>query len=295
MTDTQTHRPRRSVLYMPGSKQRALEKATGLPADALILDLEDAVAPDEKPAARDLVMAAVKDAPYGPREVIVRINGLDTEWGRADLEAAATAAPDAILVPKVESASMIAEVEAALDAAGTPASTTIWAMMETPRAMLRAAEIADASPRLACLVMGTNDLVKEIDAEHTPAREPVLAALGLCVLAAKAAGTAIVDGVYNAFKDDEGLRASCEQGRAMGFDGKTLIHPAQIAAANGAFAPTPDDVERARRTVAAHQAALAEGKGVAVLDGRIVEALHVDTARRTLTRAEAIEALEAAP
>ena len=294
MTDTQTHRPRRSVLYMPGSKQRALEKATGLPADALILDLEDAVAPDEKPAARDLVMAAVKDAPYGPREVIVRINGLDTEWGRADLEAAATAAPDAILVPKVESASMIAEVEAALDAAGTPASTTIWAMMETPRAMLRAAEIADASPRLACLVMGTNDLVKEIDAEHTPAREPVLAALGLCVLAAKAAGTAIVDGVYNAFKDDEGLRASCEQGRAMGFDGKTLIHPAQLDICNRVFAPDEAALDLASRQVEAYEQAIARGEAVAVVDGRIVENLHVATARKLLARAEAIAAMEAA-
>jgi len=287
-------RPRRSVLYMPGSNPRALEKARGLPADGLILDLEDAVGPAEKETARSLVSEAVRGRGYGKREVIVRINGLDTLWGGADLEMAAFAAPDAILVPKVESAGTVQEVAARLASLGTPERTRIWAMMETPLAMLRAHEIAASSPRLACLVMGTNDLVKELHAEHTEARVPVVTALGLCLLAARACKLSILDGVHNAIQDTERLRASCVQGREMGFDGKTLVHPSQIAAANEAFAPSAGELDLARRYVDAFDEAGRQGRGVAVVEGRIVENLHVENARRLLALAEAIAALEAA-
>lgn len=284
--------PYRSVLYMPGSKSRALEKARTLAADALILDLEDAVAPAEKPAARDLVGAAVEGGGYGRRKLIVRINGLETEWGAADLERAAKAGPDAILLPKVESAADIARVADALVAHGAPEKTRIWAMMETPRGVLNAAAIAGAHERLEGFVLGTNDLVKDLGAAHTPDRLPLVASLGLCLLAARAEGLVCVDGVYNAFKDDEGLRASCVQGREMGFDGKTLIHPAQLAVTNEVFAPTDDDIALAKTQVEAFEEAEARGEGVAVVDGKIVENLHVVTARRLLARAEAIAALE---
>ena len=287
-------RPRRSVLYMPGSKPRALEKARGLAADALILDLEDAVAPGEKAAAREGVVAALAEGGYGPRETVVRVNGLDTEWGAADLDAAAATGADAILVPKVESAAMVAEVERRMIAAGAPDSMLVWAMMETPLGVLRADEIAQASARMGCFVMGTNDLVKDLGADHMPGRESVLTSLGLCILAAKAHGLAVVDGVHNAFRDLDGLRASCEQGRAMGFDGKTLIHPAQLDVANEVFAPDAAALERARVEVAAYAEAEARGEGVAVVDGRIVENLHAEAARRLIARAEAIAAMEAA-
>ena len=283
-----TARPRRSVLYMPGSKPRALEKARGLPADSLILDLEDAVIPAEKEAARDLVCDAVRSGGYGAREIVIRINGLDTEWGADDLTTAAQAGPDAILIPKVESADMIHEVQARLGDDG-PA---IWAMMETPLGMLNAGQIAGASSRLVCLVMGTNDLVKELGAQHTPTRQPVITALGLCMLAARAHGLAILDGVYNAYKDDHGLEASCLQGLEMGFDGKTLIHPAQLAVTNRVFAPSVQDIAKARRYVDAFAEAEAAGQGVAVVDGQIVENLHVATARALLARAEAIARME---
>ncbi|MEL6996788.1 MAG: CoA ester lyase [Pseudomonadota bacterium] len=292
MTD-HTARPRRSALYMPGSKPQALDKARSLAADALILDLEDAVVPAEKPAARDTVTAALAQGGYGGRELIVRINGLDTPWGPDDLIAAATSGADAVLIPKVESAETIHDVSARLDAAGAPNEMAIWAMMETPRGMLNAAGIAGASPRLACLVMGTNDLVKELDAQHTETRLPVITALGLCMLAARANGQAILDGVYNAYKDDEGLRASCVQGREFGFDGKTLIHPAQLAFTNAVFGPDADEIALAERYVAAFAEAEAGGQGVAVVDGRIVENLHVETARKLLARADAIKALAA--
>ena len=290
MTD-HTARPRRSVLYMPGSKPRALEKARGLAADVLILDLEDAVVPAEKAAARQQVLDAISEGGYGSRELVIRINGLDTEWGADDLAAAAMSGADAVLIPKVESAGMIADAVAKLDAAGAPATLSVWAMMETPLGMLNAAEIA-ASPRLACLVMGTNDLVKELDAAHTETRLPVITALGLCMLAARAYGLAIVDGVYNAYKDEDGLRASCLQGKEMGFDGKTLIHPAQLAVTNEVFAPSSDDIALAERYVAAFAETEAAGQGVAVVDGRIVENLHVETAKKLLNRAEAIAKLE---
>jgi len=281
------HRPRRSVLYMPGSKSRALDKAATLPADALILDLEDAVSPMEKSAARDLVCEAVKSRPFGPREVIVRINGAQTEWGEADLAAAAEARPDAILLPKVESPDDIAKARA------VAGDIAIWAMMETPRGLLNADAIA-AAPGLACMVMGTNDLAKELHASHIPGRIPMIASLGLALLAARAHGLAIIDGVYNAFKDDEGLRVECEQGRDMGFDGKTLIHPAQLAVTNEVFGPSPEALEEARAQIAAFEQTEASGGGVAVVNGRIVENLHVENARRLLAEADAIATLEEA-
>lgn len=287
------NRPRRSVLYMPGSKERALEKAKTLPADALILDLEDAVTPDEKANARSLVAQAVQEGGYGARELVIRINGLETPWGQDDLAAACAASPHAILLPKVESAKMVLDIEQQMQNLGAKPETLLWAMMETPLGMLNAAEIARATPRLGCFIMGTNDLVKDLNAEHTPAREPVVTALGLSMLAAKAHGLAIVDGVYNAFKDDDGLRASCLQGRAMGFDGKTLIHPAQIETCNQIFSPDEAALDLARRQVAAFQEATEKGEGVAVVDGKIVENLHVETANRLLAKADAINAMEA--
>ena len=289
----QMTRPRRSVLYMPGSRARALEKARSLPADGLILDLEDAVGIAEKEAARAQVANAVREGDFGRREVIVRINALDTSWGADDLEMAAFVKPDAILVPKVERAETVQQVAARLEALRAGSETQLWAMMETPLAMLNAPEIAASHPRLACLVMGTNDLVKELQAEDTETRQPVLTALGLCVLAARAYKLGILDGVYNAIKDEERLRVSCRQGREMGFDGKTLIHPSQIAVANEVFAPSEAELEQARRYVEAFEEAEAAGRGVAVVDGRLVENLHVENARRLLVQAEAIHALEA--
>lgn len=275
-------RPYRSVLYIPGSNARALEKARGLAADAIIFDLEDAVAPAEKPAARATLKAALAED-YGPRARIVRINGLDTEWGREDAAALATGA-DAVLVPKVST-------PADLDAvAALTGDTPLWAMMETALGMLNAAAIA-AHPRLEGMVMGTNDLAKELGSRNRPDRLAMQTGLGLCLLAARAHGRVIVDGVFNAFKDEDGLRAECEQGRDMGFDGKTLIHPAQLEIANAAFAPAEEEVALARRQIEAFEAALAEGKAVAVVDGRIVENLHVETAKKTLARAEAIAAM----
>jgi len=281
-------RPCRSFLYMPGSKERALEKARRLPADALIFDLEDAVAPSEKVRARDLVGASVEAGGYGDRLVLIRINGLETEWGAADLARACAAGPDGILLPKVERPEHLLEAEARMRAHGAPAATRLWAMIETPRGMLNAVSIAAAHPRLAGLVLGTNDLLKDLGAAHTPDRLPLLTGLGLCLLAARAEGIACIDGVHNAFRDDDGLRATCIQGRDMGFDGKTLIHPAQLEIANEIFAPSPEAVAEARAEVAAFEGAHARGEGVAVLDGRIVENLHVVAARRLLDRASAI-------
>jgi citrate lyase subunit beta / citryl-CoA lyase len=283
-------RPRRSVLYMPGANERALEKAAGLPADALILDLEDAVAPDAKESARERVAAAVGSGRYGHREVTIRVNGAGTPWHDDDLRAAAAAGPDAVVVPKVDSAAAVHAIEAALDAGGAPDRTRIWAMLETPVAALHAEEICSASDRLAVLVMGTNDLAKELNAEHVPGRQPLLAGLGLCVLAARATGRAILDGVYNDIKDAEGFEAECVQGRQMGFDGKTLIHPSQLEPCNRVFAPAPDEIERSERIIEAFETAQKEGRGVVTVDGRMIENLHVDQARRTLALAEAIAA-----
>ncbi len=279
-------RPYRSVLYIPGSKERALEKATSLAVDAVIFDLEDAVSPDEKASARATLSAALAVKDYGARLRIVRINGLDTEWGDADARAVCDMDCDAVLLPKVDG-------PAQLDALGAiTGDLPIWAMMETPRGMLNAAAIA-AHPKIAGFVMGTNDLAKDLQTRDRADRLPLLSSLSLCLLAAKAEGIAIVDGVYNAFKDEEGLRAECEQGRDMGFDGKTLIHPAQVTIANAAFAPSDAEIGLATRQIAAFEAAEAQGQGVAVVDGKIVENLHVVTARETLAKAAAIEALSA--
>jgi citrate lyase beta subunit len=285
--------PYRSVLYMPGSNPRALDKARVLAADALILDLEDAVAPAEKARARELVAEAVETGGYGKRKLLIRINGLETEWGEADLVRAAKAGPDAILLPKVEAATDVARVAVQLERLGAPAGTRIWAMLETPRGVLNAAAIAAAHPLLEGFVLGTNDLAKDLGATQTADRAPLLASLSLCLLAARAEDLVCVDGVYNAFKDDDGLRAVCVQGRALGFDGKTLVHPAQLAIANEVFAPSAEAVALAQTQVAAFAEAEARGEGVAVVDGRIVENLHVAEARRLLARAEAIAALEA--
>ncbi|MCE5245513.1 CoA ester lyase [bacterium] len=283
-------RPRRSVLYMPGSNARALEKARTLPADGLILDLEDAVAPAAKEAAREQVVAELRRGGYGRRELIVRVNGLGTPWREADLAAAATSGADGVALPKVESAEEVREAERALVAAGAPERLALWCMIETPRGVLRADEIAGATPRLAGLVMGTSDLVKDLRARHTPQRTETLAALGLCVLAARANGRAILDGVALDLADEAGFEAACRQGRDMGFDGKTLIHPKQIDTANRVFAPSPEEVEAARKIIAAFAEAEAQGKGVVVVDGRLVENLHVENARRALRLAEAIGA-----
>lgn len=279
-------RPYRSVLYIPGSKPRALEKARGLPVDAIIFDLEDAVSADEKVNARDTLRAALAEGEYGARMKIVRINGLDTTWGRSDAEAVTKMACDAVLLPKVSSPDDLNAL------AAITGDLPIWAMMETPRGMLNAAAIA-AHPLLQGMVMGTNDLAKELQVRFRPDRLPLMAGLGQCLLAAKAEGIIIVDGVYNAFKDAEGLAAECEQGRDMGFDGKTLIHPAQVDVANAAFAPSEAEIDLSRRQIAAFEEAEAAGQGVAVVDGKIVENLHVATAREILAKADAIAAVSA--
>ena len=283
---TATSRPLRSVLYIPGSKPRALEKAKSLQVDAIIFDLEDAVAPDEKDAARQTLADALAEGGYGARLKIVRINGLETDWGSRDAAAAAEMGADAILLPKVDGPEN-------LDAlAKITKHIPLWAMMETPRGMIAAPAIA-AHRLCEGLVMGTNDLAKELNTRFRADRLPLMAGLGLCLLAAKSEGIAIIDGVFNAFKDEEGLREECAQGRDMGFDGKTLIHPAQVDIANAAFAPSEAEVELAERQIAAYDAAIAQGQAVAVVDGRIVENLHVATARETLAKRDAIEALNA--
>jgi citrate lyase subunit beta/citryl-CoA lyase len=286
-----TPRLRRSVLYMPGANTRALEKARGLPADALILDLEDAVAPDAKPAARANVAAALAAGGYGARELVLRVNGLATPWGHDDLVAAARMTLDAVLLPKVESADAVRQAEGVLRTAAASPTLALWCMMETPLGMLKAAEIAAASPRVACLVMGTSDLTKDLHARHTRDRLPLLTSLGLCLLAARAYGLAVLDGVHLDLADDEAFAAQCRQGRELGFDGKTLIHPKTIAAANAAFAPAAEEVEWSRRVIAAHAEAEAQGKGVVLVDGRLIENLHVEDARRTVTLAEQIAAM----
>ncbi|NIJ14441.1 citrate lyase subunit beta/citryl-CoA lyase [Saccharomonospora amisosensis] len=282
-------RPRRSVLYLPGANERALEKAKALPADALILDLEDAVAPEAKEEARDRVCSAAASGDYGSREVTIRVNGLDTEWHDADLRAAAQAGPAAVVVPKINSARDVQNIERALELGGAPEHTTIWAMLETPVAMLRAEEIATASDRLTVLVMGTNDLAKELHAEFVPGRGPLLGGLSLCLLAARAAGKVILDGVYNDVRDPEGFEVECLQGRRYGFDGKTLIHPGQIEPCNRVFAPSEEEIEQAREIIDAFEQARARGLGVVTVGGRMIENLHVENARRILSLAEAIE------
>ena len=277
-------RPYRSVLYIPASRERALEKARELAADAIIFDLEDAVSPEEKLRARELLVSVLRDADYGARARIVRVNGLGTEWVEGDLVAfGAHPGVDAVLVPKVNSG-------ADLDAVAAKVKAPLWAMLETAKGCLNASAIA-AHGRLQGMVMGTNDLAKELGARFRSDRLPLMAGLGACVLAARAEGRVIVDGVFNAFKDEAGLRAECEQGRDMGFDGKTLIHPAQLDIANEVFAPSEEEVALARRQIAAYAEARARGDGVAVVDGRIVENLHVATAQALIGKAEAIAAV----
>ncbi|MET0951942.1 MAG: CoA ester lyase [Aeromicrobium sp.] len=288
MTDTQL-RPRRSVLYMPGANERALEKAKGIDADALILDLEDAVSPDAKPEARDRVVAAVQSGEYGHRELAIRINGIGTEWHEADLAAAGAAGPDAVLVPKVNSADEVLQLVAGLEAAGAPETTQLWAMIETPIALLHAEEICAAHERLTVIVMGTNDVVNETYGLHVPGRNPlVLTALSLSLLAARAAGKVIIDGVYNDVKNLEGFDAEARQGREMGFDGKTLIHPSQVEPANVAFAPSEEDIEHAQEMIRTFDEAKAAGQGVVTFNNRMVEELHIRDAHRILAFAEAI-------
>ena len=282
--------PLRSVLYMPSSNERALEKAKSIACDGLILDLEDAVAPDAKPAARETAAAAAASGEYGRRTVTIRVNGLGTEWHDDDLAAAAQAGPAGIVVPKVNSADEVRGLVAAMEKAGAPEHTKLWAMVETPEAIFNVRELAAASDRLAVLVMGTNDLVKELYAEHVPGRAPLLTSLSLSLLAARAAGIAILDGVYNDVKNEEGFLAECEQGRQLGFDGKTLIHPGQVGPANEQFAPSEAAVEDARGVLEAWEAG--KGSGVVTYKNKMVENLHVESAERTLSIAEAIAALK---
>lgn len=283
-------RPRRSVLYMPGSNARALEKARDLPADGLIFDLEDAVSPDEKDTARAQVEAALAHGGYSRRERVVRVNGLDTSWGYEDLKMVARCGAHAVLLPKVESAATVRDTERVLRALEAPSSLAVWCMIETPRGVLRAEEIVDAGTRMAALVMGTSDLVKNLHCAHTQDRFPLLHSLSQCVLAARGANLAIVDGVHLDLNDDEGFRAACVQGAQMGFDGKTLIHPKTIAVANEVFAPSEDEVALSRRIITAHREAVEQGQGVVVLDGKLIENLHVENARRVVAFDEAIKA-----
>ena len=285
-------RPRRSVLYMPGSNARALEKARTLPVDAIIIDLEDAVAPEAKEAARAQVAAAVSQGGFGHREVVVRVNAPDTPWGDDDVAAAAEAGADAILVPKVSDAETLSALGHRLRRIGAPESLRVWAMVETPLAILRCDEIAsvarDGIARLACLVMGTNDIAKETRARQVAGRWPILSYLATAVAAARAHDIEILDGVYNALGDQAGFRGECEQGRDLGFDGKTLIHPNQVAIANEVFAPSAEEVAAARVIIAAFDRPENQTKGVIALDGRMVERMHADMARRTVALAEAI-------
>jgi citrate lyase subunit beta / citryl-CoA lyase len=285
-------RPRRSALYMPGSNARALEKAKALPADCLILDLEDAVAPDAKAIARQQVADAVAARGFGSREVITRINGLDTQWGADDLAAAVEARPDAILVPKVSSAAQLAAIGRHLTDLHADQAIRVWAMMETPLAILNAGAIAaarNAATRLAVFVMGTNDLAKETRAQITPSRAPMRPWLMTCVAAARAHAIDILDGVYNNLSDMEGFARECQQAREMGFDGKTLIHPNQIAPCNTAFSPSEEEVAQAKKIITAFALPENRGKGVIQLDGRMVERMHADMAQRTVAIAEAIQ------
>ena len=281
-------RPRRTVLYLPGSNSRALEKSTTLDTDGLILDLEDAVAPDAKSAAREQVAGAVSAGGFGHREVLVRVNGLETGWFHEDLAAVAAAPPDGILVPKVSTVTDVHAIEAAVDRAGIAAEVPIWAMLETSRAVLDAGELVHASDRLVGFVLGTNDLAKELHAAHVPGRAPLLPSLAWCLLAVRDAGKIAIDGVHNDLDDTEGFVEECRQSRELGFDGKTVIHPKQLEACNAAFTPTDEEVEAAREVIAAYEGAEAEGRGVVTVNGKLIEALHVEQAQLTLSRFDAI-------
>ena len=284
-----TIRPRRSVMYMPGSNARALEKSKSVAADGLIFDLEDAVAPDAKDSARKQVCEAIHGGGYGQRELVVRVNGLSTPWGREDIVEACQTGTHALLLPKVQGAGYIREVLSIMDVAGAPESMAVWCMMETPLAMLHAERIASATPRIGALVMGTSDLTKDLAAQHTRDRLPMITSLGICMLAARAFDISILDGVHLDLQDMDAYEAICHQGHDMGFDGKTLIHPKQIEAANTIFGPTEEEVSWSKRIIGAHSEASAHGKGVVVVDGQLIENLHVQEARRVLQLAEAIE------
>jgi citrate lyase subunit beta/citryl-CoA lyase len=270
-----------------------MEKARTIPADALILDLEDAVAPDAKQVARDQVCAALREGGFGKREMVVRVNALDTPWGLEDLVAAAAVKPDAVLIPKVSDPAVLHQAQALLDAHGAH-DTALWAMMETPLGILHAEAIAGATPRLAVFIMGTNDIAKEVRAAHTPMRLPMITSLGLCLLAARAFGVGIIDGVYNDFKDEQGFAAICRQGLELGMDGKTLIHPSQVVPCNEIFSPSETEVDMARKIIAEFAKPENAGKGVVTVDGRMTELLHAEMAKRTVAIAEAIRELEAA-
>ena len=287
---TEDLRPRRSALYMPAANERALEKAKAIPCDAIIFDLEDAVAPDSKSLARDQAVAAVTSGEYGTRELTIRCNGLSTPWGSDDLVAAASATPSAVVIPKVDSAAYLDDIAARLDTAGA-SGTSIWAMVETPTAIFDVRAIA-AHPRVSVLVIGTNDLARELRALLGVAgRSNLTPHLATAVLAAREAGKVILDGVFNDVKDLDGFAAECRQGVEMGFDGKTLIHPGQVGPCNAAWSPTDAEIEESRGIIAAFEEAVAEGRGVVTYNGRMIENLHVDTARRTLAVADAIAAL----
>jgi citrate lyase subunit beta/citryl-CoA lyase len=287
-----TPRPRRSALYLPGNNARAQEKAKTLAADVLIFDLEDAVGPDAKPESRAKVCEAISSESYRPREIVVRINGFGTDWHDDDLAAVAGSTADGVLVPKVETGQQVEALVAALERFDAPASLQLWAMIETPRAFLRIEEIVSASERLGVLVIGTNDLVNDLHGLHVPGRAPVTPALSLAVLGARATGKAILDGVFNAIKDDAGFAAEAQQGREMGFDGKTLIHPSQITPANEVFGPSQKELDDARKIVSAYEQAQAAGESVITLDGRMIESLHVRDAQRILALADLISELD---
>ena len=282
------NRPFRSLLYIPGSNTRALEKAQSLPCDGIIFDLEDAVAVEKKAEARAQVARVLREGDYGHRTLLVRTNGFGTGWARDDLQVICEGGPEAILLPKVNAAADVKMLETILDAHPKCAQTSIWAMMESPLSVLNAKEIAAASPRMKGMVLGSNDLTKDLFAKHTQGREALLPSMGLCLLAARAHGLVCIDGVHNAFREQDGLRISCMQGRNLGFDGKSLIHPDQVYVANDIYMPSKGEIDLARRQMAAYDAARAAGSGIAVLDGQIIENLHIVSARNLLAKAEAI-------
>lgn len=282
----------RSILYVPGSNERALEKAKTLPADGFIFDLEDAVAPAAKEAARGRVCDVIRAGGFAPRQTVVRVNGLGSHWGYDDVVAAAKSGANAILLPKLESGDMVRQAETIMAESAAPEDMSIWCMIETPRGTLHAEEIAGASRRIRCLVMGTSDLAKDLGAAHTRERLPFLTSLELCLLAARACDVAIVDGVHLNLDDDEGFVHACRQGKDFGFDGKSLIHPKTIAVANQIFSPSENEVAWAKKVIEAHKAAQARGEGVVVVEGRLVENLHVEDARRVLLLVKAIAEME---
>jgi citrate lyase subunit beta / citryl-CoA lyase len=286
-------RPRRSALYMPGANPRALEKGRTVPADCLIMDVEDGVLPENKSEARENIIAALAQGGYGGREKIIRINGMGTEWFEADIAAAARSGADGILIPKVDGPDTVRRVDQLLGAAGAPAAFGIWCMLETPLGVLNARDTAQASDRLRVFTLGTADLSKELHADlHAPDRLPLITSIGLCVLAARAYGLALLDAPHFDLSDDAGFERACRQGKSFGFDGKTLLHPKTIAVANGVFGPSADEITWARRITEAWNVAAAEGKGVTLVDGKLIEGLHVAEAGQLIALADRITALE---